>query len=807
MTKTIEATGDGACLFNAVSIGLSIEILSGRLDSQLDTPGYLALLDEFAKHHPQFKPKSWKTLKEWLTYYNNTRDIELILAPVLFNLNQRYQHRLDEEILNELTNLVWKNKANIESGQAWFQLQNVGDFGDALFPKLENLDLKKDRTPLLASLREILKAYQLELTRENVKRFLAEHAKELLSDLNKKISLDPLAFQRGYSCDELKRMADALSITLVENGVDNTTDKKVKIRLENKEEHWNVLCNEEDSSRHLNSRPQQIKMTSLESYRGDKQVAAPVKTISMESHRNEKPVVAPTDQRRSLPRQRDVLLREKIIDNPGLGNCAFYAFAVGLANIIQEEASYNSRAMFDRWIRLDSSIAGQYDAILKLNLENPNRQLLDQLQSSLRIIAYYYQIDELRNVCTFRNGNYNDLIGNSNFVNFAALYYGDPLDTDPRFNPFAGSIAILDEIAKIDRSTVLPGHENDVLVPLFLNLLYGESADPTLITRATEPRMDSPIITAMNNMTQDFFWGTHLDLDYLAEAFEVNLHVLRNDNPIQEFVDIPMQHTVTLINMDNTHWTTQVIKAKLTDSITHQTDVSSKPHDKKKEEGNPLTGKHIQTELVVSQDPMTKPKSKPAKGLAEPSDFSKSKKKSGQKVEDHPPRKKWVTDSVTLRTDVLSKFHGNKKGEGKKSSGNGAQHRKQVVSEDLKKLEQLKRIVANATLDYTTYSENIWFSFFHRHGEAGRVRANHFNSTFSKIKDYNEAKEALVHYLNNPKNGNTHPHSYRTMLLHELQGNHDKKKDLKYLSKHFTSSLTSLASVLEVQLFANKFGK
>ncbi|MGF2325064.1 hypothetical protein ACHBY0_19185, partial [Acinetobacter baumannii] len=153
MAKTIKATGDGACLFNAVSIGLSVEILSGRLDSQLDTPGYQALLDEFAKHHPQFNPKSWKTLKEWLAYYNDTRDIELILAPVLFNLNQKYQDHLDEEILNELTNLVWKNKANIENGQAWFQLQNTGDLGEALFPKLENLDLKKDRAPLLDKLR------------------------------------------------------------------------------------------------------------------------------------------------------------------------------------------------------------------------------------------------------------------------------------------------------------------------------------------------------------------------------------------------------------------------------------------------------------------------------------------------------------------------------------------------------------------------------------------------------------------------------------------------------------------------------
>lgn len=486
MAKTIKATGDGACLFNAVAIGLSIEILSGRLDSQLATPGYQALLDEFAKHHPQFNPKNWKTLKEWLAYYNDSRDIELILAPVLFNLNQQYQHHLDEEILNELTNLVWKNKANIENGQAWFRLQNTGDLGEALFPKLENLDLKKDRTPLLDKLREILKNYKLDLTRENVKQFLTEQAKELLSALKKKISSDPHAFQRGYSCDELKGMTDALSISLVENREEDITDSRVKIRLENKEEHWNVLCNEEDSERFLDSTPPRLKMTSLEAYRGNK------------------PVSAPTSEQLDLIEEPGLFLRERIIDNPGLGNCAFYAFAIGLVNIIQEEAKYNRRTMFHRWVGLDRSISGLYDEILQLNFEDPDKELLDRLQSSLRIVTYQYQIRELRNVCAFRNGNYNRLTGNSNFVNFAALYYGDPLDTDSRFNPFADSVPILIKMANIDRDGVHPGQENDVLVPLFLNLLYGETTSPVDITLETEPKSDSPIITAMNNITQDF---------------------------------------------------------------------------------------------------------------------------------------------------------------------------------------------------------------------------------------------------------------------------------------------------------------
>ncbi|KGP62549.1 hypothetical protein EP47_11145 [Legionella norrlandica] len=147
------------------------------------------------------------------------------------------------------------------------------------------------------------------------------------------------------------------------------------------------------------------------------------------------------------------------------------------------------------------------------------------------------------------------------------------------------------------------------------------------------------------------------------------------------------------------------------------------------------------------------------------------------------------------------------KEEGVKVKNSNISPMKSIVTEDQKKLEHLKQIVANATLSYTTYSEGIWFSFFHRHGKTGQIRANNFNEAFSKISDYNEAKETLVQYLNDGRNGNTYPHSFRTMLLFELQGNHEKKKDLQYLSKQFTSALNILASFLDAPLFANKYGK
>lgn len=83
-------------------------------------------------------------------------------------------------------------------------------------------------------------------------------------------------------------------------------------------------------------------------------------------------------------------------------------------------------------------------------------------------------------------------------------------------------------------------------------------------------------------------------------------------------------------------------------------------------------------------------------------------------------------------------------------------------------LDDLKRDVDAATRHYVNYSKNIWFSVFHHHGKAGRDRAQNFCELFKKIDNYAEAKKQLTEYLNDKNNGNTHPHSYRTMLLAEL---------------------------------------
>ncbi|KTD74678.1 hypothetical protein [Legionella waltersii] len=730
MTTVIKADGDGPSLFNALAIGLGVEILSGRLDAFQETPAYQALLDEFAKLHPQFKPKAWKTLKEWLIYYNNARDIELILAPVLLKLNQHYQLSAESEALEELTDLVLKFKANIASGNQWFQLELVGNF----CPRLDNL-LLDVRNKLLLDLSRLLQGIELGSNREAIKEFLAKNATVILGDLKDKFESDKNAFQRSYSVKDVKALSDALSLDVSEGSIDAPSKKQARVVVENKQQYWVVKFNDRDASIYLDRTPQRLKLTPLEAYQGEKSVKSPSIEESQEVAKE------------------SVVHLKRIIDNPGLGNCAFYAFATAVLSIIVQEKNQGKREMFDRWVKLDPSVSdlydrlpALYDSILRNNMGGRDKELLDQLQSSLRIITYQYQVSELRNSCAKFHIKPKDLEENSNFVQFAYLYYGNPIDTDPRFNPFANSPDILRELQKIDRRTVIKNHENDVLMPIFLKLVYGDKVEPKDITYRTEPQKNSPILVAMNGITQDFFWGSHIDLDYLSIAFNLNLHVLRNQNAVQEYPnDLPNQHTITLQNLNNAHWTTEVIEARKIPAI----DALS-----------------VQNPTRKSEQPTLSTQSISLFGVGSP---------------------------LGLNSTLL---------QSRTSAGSEASGEQEVeeLTADQRKLEYLKRIVAKATLAYTDYNKSIWFCFFHYHGRAGRDRAEQFNQDFSKIRDFETAKTSLLKYLGDNSNGNTHAHSYRTMLLHELQGAREDKKSLQFLSENYSKSLKRLREDLKPQV-------
>lgn len=149
----------------------------------------------------------------------------------------------------------------------------------------------------------------------------------------------------------------------------------------------------------------------------------------------------------STPRISDsdalITIEAKQIDNPGLGNCAFYAFAIGLIEIIQEEKiAYGSRRpMFKQWVALDPSINTEklYDDICSFDYKKPNNRLLDQLQKSLRQIVCDCTLSELRQACASSRAvnDYKKLTATSSFMNFSFLYYDNSDWIDPEYNEYA----------------------------------------------------------------------------------------------------------------------------------------------------------------------------------------------------------------------------------------------------------------------------------------------------------------------------------------------------------------------------------
>ncbi len=118
--------------------------------------------------------------------------------------------------------------------------------------------------------------------------------------------------------------------------------------------------------------------------------------------------------------------------------------------------------------------------------------------------------------------------------------------------------------------------------------------------------------------------------------------------------------------------------------------------------------------------------------------------------------------------------------------------------DDTQKLNDLKNHVQVAKNFYVNHSNNIWFSLFHRHGESGRIRASKFCEEFQKITDYEDAYKTLLNFLQSNQNGNTHPHSFRTMLLSSLVNT--ELQSYEHISKNYDDILNSLSSLLPSQL-------
>lgn len=110
---------------------------------------------------------------------------------------------------------------------------------------------------------------------------------------------------------------------------------------------------------------------------------------------------------------------------------------------------------------------------------------------------------------------------------------------------------------------------------------------------------------------------------------------------------------------------------------------------------------------------------------------------------------------------------------------------KPAINSSEKNQDKISTAITTTYKAYELYTRGIRFCLFHVHGEKGIRRANSFRATFNKSLTIEEQKHNVVDYLQNTENGNTHPHSFRTMLLAQLLDKELSDESLRDVSANF----------------------
>lgn len=257
-----------------------------------------------------------------------------------------------------------------------------------------------------------------------------------------------------------------------------------------------------------------------------------------------------------------VVITEKIIDNPGQGDCLFFALALDLVRIIHYEKLSShvevAQRTFNIWKKWDPTI--QYEDLMKFTYQeltihrfqkdSEAYQLWNKLQYSLRRVLGSYQIHRLLPLVENASQSITPdtiLSNNRHYLDFRSLYFHS-LD-DSRYNVFANHSDIHKAIDYIKRLNLPLGNElNQALAQHFMMLF---TQNP------------SPIFEAiLRHSTTE--WGTDEDLVELSEVFDVNVQLKQNQpSALNDEVEVqnaviprprPNRHSFWVKNINNFHW-------------------------------------------------------------------------------------------------------------------------------------------------------------------------------------------------------------------------------------------------------------
>jgi hypothetical protein len=290
------------------------------------------------------------------------------------------------------------------------------------------------------------------------------------------------------------------------------------------------------------------------------------------------------------------------VNNPGNGDCMYYAFAIGLINQIKKEHRTNRhqepKKTYEKlkmWLHRvanhlpdenGSEVVKHPDYAGLLNFNLVTRQpstILEELKTALRKIRYLYALEQLRDSAGMHAENMADqekrnfrTVWQSNeiFVEFFQLLSKREADCSPLYNVFAAikSSQIKSKIQyyrnRIDEFSKLPGCSGqdfesldcNLRIKLFLQLLYGEDVSVQDINQATPFAENSSIIAAMKLWRDTQHWGTLLDLNALSECFEV-VHPIIVGNHMNFEPHEDYSRPTLFIRLKEGHWTTGLAEA------------------------------------------------------------------------------------------------------------------------------------------------------------------------------------------------------------------------------------------------------
>ncbi|HHT0592075.1 TPA: hypothetical protein ACTXXA_000631 [Legionella anisa] len=261
------------------------------------------------------------------------------------------------------------------------------------------------------------------------------------------------------------------------------------------------------------------------------------------------------------------------IDNPGGGDCGFYALAIGLIAIIQKEHAENGKSKtFTQWQKKGLNNVGLQE-ILDIDLnqlyESPytyKKETLLKLQLSLRSIsATAYRKDLIKKIAEARSNGSTQVESSPVYHKFMELVHfyskeddkkDGALDKVKQFNELALSPEALDLAQKTAKSLEpkLKGKSSFEEIQKIENSHVKEALLADVLSgRKENPR--SVILKGVEKIKEQGRWATHSDLKEVADQLVINLYV---DG---ELNGKPMKGCPTLVlnnEGDSIHWTTTV---------------------------------------------------------------------------------------------------------------------------------------------------------------------------------------------------------------------------------------------------------